>query len=190
MKKERMTMAKYNAYISADPRIVKQNVDGSDYVPITIVQEDLFEVYNGLTKMELLRETFHKGGLSGIGRLHYFHPVLKIWLFQDGSASIPFMGGMRLDFPNLGSRVLLSAAKKIGKRFGQLLNRDREEQTLYFDNPEPTVEEKRWMAMINDCKTTSALEKYKEQIPEEMKGYYEQKLIKLLETATNGLAKT
>lgn len=189
MKAERMTMAKYNAYINSEPRLVKENPDNSKYVPIGTVQEDLYEIYNGLTQFELTRESYHKGGLSGVGRLYYFHPVLKIWLFQDGSSSVPFVMGMRLDFPNLGSRILLSAAKKIGARFGQKLNRDKEEQTLYYDNPEPTAEEKRWIKMIDDCKTTKDIERYKENIPEEMKYYYDQKLIKILETNTNGLAK-
>ena len=118
-----MTEQEYNSWLNELPRIVKQNADGSEYVPISCVQEDLFVGYGGYTKMELLRESYHSEGLSGVGRLHYKHPISGEWLFQDGSASLPFQKGMRLDFPNLSSHIILSCAKKIGVRFGRDLNR-------------------------------------------------------------------
>lgn len=127
----------YSAFVNAEPRIVKDNPDGSQYVPISTVQEDLYELFFGQTKFELLRESFHKEDLSGVGRLHYLHPVSNEWLFQDGSASIPFQKGMRLDFPSLGSHILLNCAKKIGRRFGMFLNRDREDAPVIQNENNP-----------------------------------------------------
>jgi hypothetical protein len=126
-------LKKYLDWLNEHPRIVKQNPDGSDYVPISCVQEDLMEGFFGHTKMELLRETILSHGLSGVGRLHYKHPVTGEWLYQDGSASIPFVMGMRLDFPRLGSMILLNCAKKIGNRFGQKLNRDQDDSPIEGD---------------------------------------------------------
>ena len=120
----------YLNWLNEPPRVIKQNDDGSEYVPISCVQEDLLEGYKGNTKMELLRESYHSEGLSGIGRLHYKHPISGEWLFQDGSASIPFNQGMRLDFPSLSGHIMLSCAKKIGPRFGQKLNRDLEDDQV------------------------------------------------------------
>jgi hypothetical protein len=128
---------KYINWINEDPRIVKLNDDNSEYVPISCVQEDLLIGYNGYTKMELLREAYHSEGLSGVGRLHYKHPITGEWLFQDGSASIPFNKGMRLDFPSLAGHIMLSCAKKIGRRFGQMLNRDKDDSPVDFEAKSP-----------------------------------------------------
>lgn len=134
MTKQESALKKYLDWLEESPRIVKDNADGSEYVPISCVQEDLMTGYGGNTKMELLRERYHSEGLSGVGRLHYKHPVTGEWLFQDGSASIPFSKGMRLDFPSLSGHIVLSCAKKIGKRFGRDLNRDIEDAP--FDQQE------------------------------------------------------
>jgi hypothetical protein len=122
------------SWLNSPPREIQKNDDDSEYVPIQIVQEDLQEGFKGQTKFELLREVVTKDWIYGVGRLHYRDPVTKEWLSQDGSAAVPQRGNLRLDFPALGAHILLNAAKKIGKRFGQELNRENE-TGLIVDDP-------------------------------------------------------
>jgi hypothetical protein len=123
------TIEQYNEIINAAPPEdkIKQNPDGSLYLPISYIQPLLYEIYQGYTKMELIRETIHGKGITGVGRLHYKHPISNEWLYQDGSAGLPHGYGLRLDLPSLGTHIMLNAVKKIGNCFGQSLNRDRED---------------------------------------------------------------
>lgn len=123
----------YLSWLNEDPRETKQNPDGSWYVPISIIQEDLLSGYRGYTKFELFYITSTEGFLYGTGRLNYRHPVSLEWLSQDGMASISYTGNHRLEYPALGAHILLNAAKKIGIRFGQQLNRDIETGLVITD---------------------------------------------------------
>lgn len=165
-----MTKAQYLKWINEDPRVIKDNSDGSKYVPISCVQEDFMTGYGGNTKMELLRESYHSQGLSGIGRLHYLPPGSKEWLFQDGSASIPFDKGMRLDFPKLSSMIMLSCAKKIGKRFGQHLNRDIEDQPM--DASDTFIDKRQPIDAIMQKKLELAISKGDTKTVDEIKENY------------------
>lgn len=145
----------YLSWLNELPRETKQNPDGSWYVPISIVQEDLLHGYRGSTKFELFQSYNTAGYLFGTGRLHYRHPGDHEWLFQDGMASIPYTGNHRLEYPALGAHILLNAAKKIGIRFGQQLNRDIETGLVIPDID--TAEPKYTLPTADD----KILEKYK-----------------------------
>ncbi len=168
----------YLAWLNQEPRIKKENTDGSEYVPISCVQEDLFFGFCGNTKFELLRENLHNKGLVAVGRLYYQHPISKEWLHQDGSAALPYMGGLHLDFPNVHARVLLSCAKKISRRFGQALNRDLEDAPIdiieEIDGETPEV--KRMRLLIEGSKTMEELAGYKKQVPKQLLPHYMMKL--------------
>jgi len=175
----------YLTWLNENPRVVKENPDKSEYVPISCVQEDLFFGFGGNTKFELQRESLHNKGLVAVGRLYYKHPFSGEWLFQDGSAALPYMGGLHLDFPNVHARVLLSCAKKISRRFGQMLNRDLEDAPIVVPvDPMEGIDElsplhKRIVKMISQSKTLVELATYKKDVPKELMPTYMNKVKEL-----------
>ncbi len=176
-------------WLNQEPRMIKENPDKSLYVPISCVQEDLMTGFRGNTKFELIREVIGKGSMVGVGRLHYKLPHTNEWVWQDGSASLPFKASLRLDFPALGSHIMLNAAKKIGRRFGQLLNRDKDDAPidLPVTQVEKTVdkEKERMELVLKDCKTKQELETFHMVVPKNLKKLYNSLLKSLPDETTS-----
>ena len=106
---------------------IRKNEDGSEYIPISIIQSQLDQVFNGLWSWNFDKEFTQKLQMFGRGILSYKHPDSEVWLQRTGTAGITCIGDLKLDYPRLEAMALLSAAKKIGISFGRNLNRDKED---------------------------------------------------------------
>lgn len=101
--------------------------DGWDYLPVSIIETELAQLFKGLHKFELLTERTQKEEQIITARIHYFHPVAHEWMFHDG------VGSAYLDYAQVNplktagalaySEAIKVASKKFGKRFGSDLNR-------------------------------------------------------------------
>src|SRR5688500_8106895 len=102
---------------------IRKNDDGSEYIPISIIQEKLDDIFNHLWSWEYKESRFTKSGILGKGLLSYYHPVNGLLIFKSGTAFVAFSGNMKLDYPRCEAMALLNASKKAGKIFGRDLNR-------------------------------------------------------------------
>lgn len=158
------------------------------YIPKSIIQKELLNIYNGHTKWEMLRETIGSKGMFGTGLFEYQHPVSKEWLCVSGTASIPHEKKLRLDFPNLESHCFLNAVKKIGVWFGQTINLVEEDKMPETEIEAPALspeqEQEEIYQGIKNAETIDQLKNWrypafrKGQIPE-LQHNYEQKLQEL-----------
>jgi hypothetical protein len=173
------------AYLSAIsnpplPEMIRQNNDGSLYIPISVIQDQLLFIYDGFTQWTMERESFTKGGLIGVGILKYKHPIMGDWLSVSGTAAIPWRGGLRLDYPSLEGHCILNAAKKIGVWFGQNLNRETDDAP-YQEHEIESRESDRIKDLIDGCETMEELAKFKDQASKQgAKKYYIDKLKSLV----------
>lgn len=176
-----MTDQEYIDWVNQDPRSVEQG-NGYKYIKKSILQKELLELYKGHIKWEMLRETVSRNGLWGVGILHFKHPVSSEWLYLSGTASIPLIKSMRLSYPSLEAQVFKNAVKKIGPRFGQLLNIEQEDEEPE-DDALPEEENNRsddgWVKMIQDCKTLEELVGYKDRLPSKLMPEYMKQVRKL-----------
>lgn len=114
-----MNNALYIERISKEPtkdmvREIK-NKDGEIeyfYIPKSIIQKQLLEIYEGHTKWEMLRETVGNKGMFGTGILHYKHPVSGEWLFVTGTASLPHEKKAEIIISLLRKSLLLKRSKE------------------------------------------------------------------------------
>lgn len=141
------------------PEDIRKNPDGSEYIPISIVQDRLDIVFKGLWSWNFEREVFGKTGASGKGLLSYKDPYTGEWMHRSGTAAIYYDSQLRLDFPRLEAMCILNAAKKIGKWFGRDLNRQVEDAPLNPIQPPPDDTDKEFQALkqrIIDADATAA----------------------------------
>lgn len=155
------TKEAYEDAINSEPleEMIKSNTDGSKYIPISIIQKQLFAFF-GHTHWEMLRENVHKSGISGVGVLRFKPPFSDEWISVTGTAAISYKGGIRLDYPSLEGHALLNAAKKIGVWFGRDLNRNLEDAP-YTEEPEINREKQRLIDLLGDTKSLEELSNYK-----------------------------
>jgi len=107
------------------------------YIPIDKIELMLAKVFQQ-TKVEILREGQLLNSVYATVRLHYKHPVLKEWAFQDGVGAAPIQtdkgksasdiaaiknDAIMIALPAAESFAVKDAAEKIGKVFGRDLNR-------------------------------------------------------------------
>lgn len=190
-----MTTKEYIDAISKEPtsEMIKEvrNKKGEleyRYIPKSIIQQQLLEIYEGNDSFEMLRETVTKSGMFGTGVLKVKHPFSGEWITKTGTASLPHDKKLRLGFPNLESHCFLNAVKKLGKFFGRDLN-IREEDAMPDDetlNAEPDVEETKenLVKQIVNCKDVADLKTYRTYIfskqgSPELQGLYETRLREL-----------
>ena|ERR1700743_1306706 len=129
-----MTNEEYLALINQEPTEVKAADDGDyDFQPISHIKNELDVVFGGDWSFDLDRETVGKGEAIAKGTLTYRHPVIGSYVWRSGTAAIVLEKGLRMDYPKLEAAVLLNAAKKIGKRFGRDLNKDREDAPVVVE---------------------------------------------------------
>ena len=187
-----MNTQEYIASISKEPttEMIKEvrNKKGDleyKYIPKSIIQQQLLEIYEGNDSFEMLRETVSKAGMYGTGVLKVKHPFSGEWISKTGTASLPHDKKLRLGFPNLESHCFLNAVKKLGKWFGRDLN-IREEDAMPDDetlNSEPDVEETKvnLTTQIINCSNLIDLKSYRivvfsKQGSPELQGLYETRL--------------
>lgn len=165
-----------------NPEHVKQNDDGSFYIPISIVQIMLDEIFLGQWSFVLTETDFGRKWARGSGKIQVVNPVTGQKIVRNGDAGINLVGNLRIDSPRLEAMILLSCAKKLGRVFGRDLNRTKDDAPLpvvQVDKQTFTTEEKRIELLIEDCETADELESYKLVIPASLKTKYETKLKKL-----------
>lgn len=179
MNNEKLTQFIKDLNCEPNPNDVKQNDDGSFYIPISIVQSMLDDIFLGHWSFEVTSVEFGRKWARGAGRMEVVNPITGQKIMRSGDAGINLVGNLRIDSPRLEAMILLSCAKKFGKIFGRDLNRTKDDAPLpivKLDQKESTTEEKRISALIDDCETTEELSKYKHLVPTSLKKKYESKL--------------
>lgn len=164
------------------PEHISKNDDGTLYIPISITQRLLDEIFLGMWSFEMKETSFGRKWARGSGFMTVVHPLTGEKITRGGDAAIFLTHNMRTDSPRLEAMVLLSCAKKYGKVFGRDLNRTKEDAPLPVvkaDRNEPTTEEKRLEILIDECENLKDLESYKLVIPEGLKKKYQSKLKQL-----------
>lgn len=161
-----VTAEQFSEILDADPlpEEIKQNDDGSLYLPISIVQNKMDKIFGHSWSWSFERETMGKTGATGVGTVHYTHPVTGQYIHRTGTAAINFEGQMRLDFPRLDAQTFLNASKKIGRCFGRDLNRNIEDapapKVMVESNPEIDREFEDTKYRLLDIQDKSEAEKY------------------------------
>jgi hypothetical protein len=161
---------------------VRQNEDKSFYLPISVVQNLLDDVFLGQWSFEINETTFGRKWARGSGIMEIIHPITGNKIRRSGDAGIFLTGNFRTDSPRLEAMILLSCAKKFGKVFGRDLNRSKDDAPLPIikvDKPDASSEEKRMKLLIEDCNDAKELESYRLVIPKSLKRQYESKLKQL-----------
>ena len=165
-----------------NPEHIRKNDDGSLYVPISIVQNLLDEIFLGQWSFKMTSSTFGRKWARGSGIMEVIHPISGQKISRGGDAGIILVNNLRTDSPRLEAMVLLSCAKKYGRVFGRDLNRNKDDEPLpivTIEKREFTSEEKRLEILIEECDDIDELTSYKLVIPTSLKGKYDTKLQKL-----------
>lgn len=146
IKEFRLKMEAFTKKLNAAPEKTKvQNFKKQyDYLPISVVEKDLFKLFFGLVQYEVIsyKQIFNE--VVCHARIKVFHPVINQWLTYDGLGSAIIQqdadtkvaefqyhkkaNAMQLTAPKSYAEAIKNAAKKIGKRFGADLNRKFEDE--------------------------------------------------------------
>lgn len=140
-------MDDFLAVINMDPpeKLIRSHpmAKGVQYLPIDKVEMMLTKVFQQW-HVEILREGQLLNSVYVTVRLHFKHPILKEWTFQDGTGAAPIqtdagksaadLAAIKNDaimkaLPAAESYAVKDAAEKIGKVFGRDMNR---KDTLAF----------------------------------------------------------
>ena len=178
------TLRQFIADLNSDPKPehTSKNDDGSLYIPISITQNMLDEIFLGMWSFEMKEVHFGKTFARGSGVMTVTNPVNGEKITRNGDAGIILIHNMRTDSPRLEAMVLLSCAKKFGRVFGRDLNRTKEDAPLpvvRIEKNDKTAEEKRLEILINECEDLKELESYKLVIPSGLKTKYLSRLKQL-----------
>lgn len=199
-----MTQEEYLGMIETEPTeemvVIKEEYR---YIPISVIWAELRLIYKGNVKWEMLRETVHKDGVYGVGKLWYLPPIITVkkkniygqfqypaqvefedqhnteWMFLTGTAAVPITKKLRLSYPSLEAHCIMNAVKKIGPWFGSNLNKENEDKELVEDDmPVINVADERLIALIENAKTLEELGtlKPKDGLPDGAKAAYHKKL--------------
>lgn len=172
-----------------NPAHIRQNEDGSLYIPISITQSLLDEIFLGNWSFEVTETTFGRKWARGSGFIEVRHPLTGDKIRRNGDAGIILTGNLRTDSPRLEAMILLSCAKKFGKILGRDLNRTKDDAplpTVKLEKADPTTEEKRMQLLIEDCNDLAELETYRLVVPKTLKKHYENKIKQLSNGKGNG----
>lgn len=164
------------------PDNIKKNDDGSLYIPISVIQNQLDDVFMGQWNFEVTSTTFGRKWARGSGVMEVLNPITARVIRRSGDAGIILTGNLRTDSPRLEAMILLSCAKKFGRTFGRDLNRTKDDAPLpviRIEKRDATTEEKRMEILIDECDDVQELTSYKLIVPESLKKKYESKLKKL-----------
>lgn len=165
-----------------NPEHIRKNDDGSLYIPISITQDLLDEIFLGMWSFEVTSVTFGRRWARGNGKMTCINPANGVPIVRNGDACIALTGNMRTDSPRLEAMILLSCAKKFGKVFGRDLNRAKDDAPLpayKIEKTDYTKEEERLKALIEDCKDLEELMTYHLVVPKSLKKLFEKKVKEL-----------
>jgi hypothetical protein len=147
------------------PEHIKKNDDGSLYIPISITQSLLDDIFLGRWNFEITSSTYGRKWARGSGYMDCVNPITGEKIRRSGDAGILLTGNVRTDSPRLEAMVLLSCARKFGKVLGRDLNRFKDDAPLPVvkvdKSPDKDTEQQRLLDMINDCTTEEEINSYK-----------------------------
>jgi len=165
MDKEKLTQWVKDINASPLPENVKKNDDGSLYIPISITQTLLDDIFLGQWDFQMTESTYGRKWARGSGYMDCTHPLTGQKIRRGGDAGILLTGNVRTDSPRLEAMVLLSCARKFGKVFGRDLNRNSDDAPLPIvkvdKTPDKDTEQKRLLDLINDCTTQDEVNSFK-----------------------------
>lgn len=167
---------------SPDPNFVRTNEDGSLYLPISIVQALLDDVFLGQWSFSVQDTRFGRKWARGSGIMEATVPHTSIKIHRSGDAGIVLTGNLRTDSPRLEAMILLSCAKKFGPLFGRDLNRFKDDAPLpivKIEKSDATAEEKRMKILIEDSDDLTELKSYRLLVPASLKELYESRIAEL-----------
>ena len=181
-------MEKLNQWVkdmNADPNPehIRKNDDGSLYIPISITQTLLDDIFLGQWDFQMTASTYGKRWARGNGYIECTHPITGQRIRRGGDAGIALTGNVRTDSPRLEAMVLLSCAKKFGRVLGRDLNRAKDDAPLPVVRVQKTdaeTEKERLSMLIQQAETIEEAKSYK--ILAEQRG-----LLKELETKLTNL---
>lgn len=165
-----------------NPSHISKNDDGSLYIPISITQKLLDDIFLGMWSFEMKSVEYGRKWARGNGVMTVINPVNGERITRNGDAGILLTNNVRIDSPRLEAMVLLSCAKKFGRIFGRDLNRTKDDAPLpivKIEKSDKSTEEKRLEALIEECETIEDLQSYKLLITENLKKQYQSKLKQL-----------
>lgn len=144
-------LKKFNAYLEEEPKpenlltVITDEADENgafktyQYIPISILSSDIFEVFNGLVQREIIDTSAFNGGSKSNVRWRVFHPIFQEWMNYDGVGFAPIeaiqpgqykgstkalkVADEKMALPLCASEGFKNAAK-FCKRFGRDLNKD------------------------------------------------------------------
>lgn len=124
-----------------DVIISERGSDGKifKYLPISYLEKELDKFFFGIKSWEIVDVKIIVNEIVVVGTLKVLHPILGIWLSysgigaeqikqHSGSKVSDFLdskkvSALTMDAPNANIEAFKNACKRIGKRFGQDLNR-------------------------------------------------------------------
>lgn len=143
--------------INAEPNKswLKSTPDGkAKYIPISIIENQLRQDYNGLVQYELISERRELNEYIVTARIKVFNPVIMQWMSFDGIGSVVIMqdkdttldsftstkkkNALQLNAPKAYAEALKNAAKKIGVKYGANINREVDDAAIY--EPETMID--------------------------------------------------
>lgn len=146
------------------PEHIKKNDDGSLYIPISITQTLLDDIFLGQWDFEITSSTYGRKWARGSGYMDCTNPITGLKIRRSGDAGILLTGNVRTDSPRLEAMVLLSCARKFGKVLGRDLNRSKDDAPLPIvkvdKTPDKDTEQQRLLDLINDCTTQDEVNSY------------------------------
>jgi hypothetical protein len=177
-------LRQFIADLNQDPNKedIRQNEDKSFYLPISVTQNLLDDIFLGQWSFEVTSVSFGRKWARGSGVMEVIHPITGNKIRRNGDAGVLLTSNVRIDSPRLEAMILLSCAKKFGRVFGRDLNRAKDDAPLpiiKIEKPEPSTEEKRMQLLIEDSTDAKELESYRLVIPKNLKKQYESKLKQL-----------
>lgn len=127
----------------------------ADYIPISMLENDLRTDFNGLVQYAIISERRELNEYIVHARISVFHPILLQWLSYDGIGSVVIMqdkdatlesfnatkkkNALGLNAPKAYAEAIKNAAKKLGIKYGASVNRKAENTEDY--QPEELIDE-------------------------------------------------
>ncbi len=161
--------------------LVNKNAGGSKYLPISIIETKLDEMFFGLWQAKNFRWQVVANEIVGSIELGVFHPVAKEWVWREGAGAVLIQQakgsaitdiGSKIkntlvkDFPHLKAECIKNAAKSLGVAFGRNLNR------AYWDEYQPLSEKMQQskddeiLALLDSAKTPGEINRLWKAHPE------------------------
>lgn len=146
-----------------NPDHVKKNDDGSLYIPISITQKLLDDIFLGQWNFQMTESNWGRKWARGSGYMECINPITNEKIRRGGDAGVLLTGNVRTDSPRLEAMVLLSCAKKFGRVLGRDLNRSKDDAPLPVVKVEKTdidTEKQRLLTLIEQSETLDEIKSY------------------------------